>query len=190
MWKASQGKRVKGTINGIAFRAYLFGSPENGYGIVVNKKLQKSAHAYPGSDAEFTLEPDLDQPTEIMPPELARLLKQDRSLARWFQTLNPSLRRYYCDAVREPKHAETRRRRAERIAECLMLAMEGEETLPPILQLAFRRAPHAQAGWEAMTKIQRRNHLLGIFHSQSPESRERRTQKLVEEAVRIAGKSV
>ena len=96
------------------------------------------------------------------------------------------MRRYFCDVVRQPKHAETRQRRAERVAECLMLAMEGEEALPPILQLAFRRAPAAQAGWEAMTKIQRRNHLLGIFHYQSPESRERRTQKLVEEALRIA----
>jgi uncharacterized protein YdeI (YjbR/CyaY-like superfamily) len=68
----------------------------------------------------------------------------------------------------------------------MMLAMEGEQVLPPILQVAFRRAPQARAGWEAMTPVQRRGHLLGIFYYQSPEARERRTQKAVEEALRVA----
>jgi uncharacterized protein YdeI (YjbR/CyaY-like superfamily) len=72
------------------------------------------------------------------------------------------------------------------MAERMMLAMEGEQTLPPILQVAFRRAPRAQAGWEAMTPVQRRGHLLGIFYYQSPEARERRAQKAVEEALRAA----
>jgi uncharacterized protein YdeI (YjbR/CyaY-like superfamily) len=68
----------------------------------------------------------------------------------------------------------------------MMLAMEGEEVLPPILQVAFRREPRAQAGWNAMTPLQRRHHLLGIFYYQSPEARERRTQKVVVDALRIA----
>jgi len=67
----------------------------------------------------------------------------------------------------------------------MMLAMEGEHTLPPILQVAFRRTPRAQAAWEAMTPVQRRAQLLGIFYYQSPEARERRTQKAVEEALRL-----
>jgi uncharacterized protein YdeI (YjbR/CyaY-like superfamily) len=87
--------------------------------------------------------------------------------------------------VRTPKKPEARERRAEQLAERIMLAMEGEHTLPPILQLAFRRAPLAQRGWEIMTPIQRRGHLLGIFYYQSPEARERRAQKAVEEAIRI-----
>jgi uncharacterized protein YdeI (YjbR/CyaY-like superfamily) len=187
VWKTRPGKRVKGTINGLAFRASLFGSTADGYGLLVNKTLQKCAHAYPGKIAEFVLEPDLDQPATTVPPELARLLKQDRALARWFETLSPSLRRYFCDAVRQPKGPEARRRRAEKIAECMMLAMEGEQTLPPILQLAFREAPLARKGWEAMTKLQRRDHLLGIFYYQSPEARERRAQKVVAVALRKAG---
>jgi uncharacterized protein YdeI (YjbR/CyaY-like superfamily) len=69
--------------------------------------------------------------------------------------------------------------------ERIMLAMEGEQTLPPILQVAFRRAPRARAGWEAMTPVQRRGHLLGIFYYQSPEARERRTQKAVDEALHL-----
>ena len=187
VWKNRPGRRVKGTINGLAFRATLFGSAAKGYGLVVNKTLQKSAHAYPGKMADFVLEPDLEQPTATVPPELAKLMKQDRALARWFQTLSPGMRKYYCDSVCQPKSPEARRRRAEKFAECMMLAMEGEETLPPILQVAFRQAPLARKGWEAMTKLQRRNHLLGIFYYQSPEARERRTQRVVAEALQRAG---
>jgi hypothetical protein len=36
--------------------------------------------------------------------------------------------------------------------------------------------------------VQRRGHLLGIFYYQSPESRQKRAQKAIEEALKIAGK--
>jgi uncharacterized protein YdeI (YjbR/CyaY-like superfamily) len=137
--------------------------------------------------AEFVLEPDLERPSATVPPELAKLMKQDRALARWFETLSSHMRKYFCDSVCQPKSPEARRRRAEKFAECMMLAMEGEQTLPPILQVAFREAPLARKGWEAMTKLQRRNHLLGIFYYQSPEARERRTQKVVADALQRIG---
>jgi uncharacterized protein YdeI (YjbR/CyaY-like superfamily) len=187
VWKNRPGKRVRGTINGVAFRTSLFGSAPKGYGLVVNKTLQKCAHAYPGKMAEFVLEPDLDGPTATVPPELAKLMKQDRALARWFEKLSPSMRKYFCDSVCQPKSPEARRRRAEKVAECMMLAMEGEESLPPILQVAFREAPLARKGWDAMTKLQRRNHLLGIYYYQSPEARQRRAQKVVAAALHKLG---
>jgi uncharacterized protein YdeI (YjbR/CyaY-like superfamily) len=187
VWKTRRGKRVRGTINGFAFRTSLFGSKAKGHCVLVNKVMQKSAQAYAGQVAEFFLEPDLEERNAAVPPELAKLLKQDRALARWFEALSYSMRRDIGDLVSEPKSAETRQRRAEQMAERMMLAMEGEKILPPILQLAFRREPRAQAGWSAMSPVQRRNHLLGIFYYQSPEARERRTQKAVAEALRVAG---
>jgi uncharacterized protein YdeI (YjbR/CyaY-like superfamily) len=177
---------VKGTINGFAFRTSLFGSAEKGYVVLVNKTMQKGAEAYAGDMAEFTLEPDLEERRAAVPPELAKALKQDRALARWFEALSYSYRKYMSDDVRKPKSPEARQHRAEQIAERMMLAMEGEQTLPPILQVAFRRAPRARAGWDAMTPVQRRAQLLGIFYYQSPEARERRAQKAVEEALRVA----
>jgi hypothetical protein len=36
-----------------------------------------------------------------------------------------------------------------------------------------------------MTPVQRRGHLLGIFYYQSPEARERRAQKAVDEALHL-----
>jgi uncharacterized protein YdeI (YjbR/CyaY-like superfamily) len=186
VWKTRQGMRVKGTINGFAFRTSLFGSAEKGYIVLVNKAMQKGAQAYAGEMAEFTLEPDLEERSATVPPELAKLLKQEPELARWFRALSYSYRKYMSDDVRKPRSPDARQRRAEQIAERMMLAMEGEHTLPPILQVAFRRAPRAQVGWEAMTPVQRRAHLLGIFYYQSPEARERRAQKAVDEALRIA----
>jgi uncharacterized protein YdeI (YjbR/CyaY-like superfamily) len=187
VWKTRRGKRVKGTINGFGFRTSLFGSKAKGYCVLVNKAMQKGAQVYAGGMAEFVLEPDLEERKDTVPPELARLLKQERAVARFFEGLSYSMRKFISDTVREPKSAEARVRRAEQMAERMMLAMEGEKILPPILQVAFRREPLAQAGWKAMTPIQRRNHLLGIFYYQSPEARERRAQKAVAEAVRVAG---
>ena len=70
-----------------------------------------------------------------------------------------------------------------------MLAMEGEQAMPPVLQLAFRRQPRALAGWNAMTPIQRRGHLLGIFYYKAPESRQKRADKAVVEALKIADRN-
>jgi uncharacterized protein YdeI (YjbR/CyaY-like superfamily) len=186
VWKTRNRMRVKGTINGFPFRTSLFGSAEKGYVVLVNKIMQKGAKAYAGEMAEFMLEPDLEERSAAVPPELAKLLKQEPALARWFQALSYSYRKYMSDDVRKPKNPEVRQRRAEQIAERMMLAMEGEQALPPILQVAFRRAPRARAGWDAMTPVQRRAQLLGIFYYQSPEARERRAQKAVEEALRVA----
>src|ERR1700722_6381155 len=189
VWKTRRGKRVKGTINGFGFRTSLFGSKAKGYCVLVNKAMQKGAQVYAGGMAEFVLEPDLEERKAVVPPELTRLLKQERALARFFETMSYSMRKFIGDTLGQPKSAEVRQRRAEQWAERMMLAMEGEKILPPILQVAFRREPLAQAGWKAMTAVQRRGHLLGIFYYQSPEARERRAQKAVAEALRVAGGS-
>jgi hypothetical protein len=68
----------------------------------------------------------------------------------------------------------------------MLLTIEGESELPPILHAAFLRQPLAREGWEAMTPVQRRGHLLGIFGYQGVGARERRAAKAVEEALRVA----
>jgi len=40
-----------------------------------------------------------------------------------------------------------------------------------------------------MTPVQRRGHLLGIFYYQSPEARQKRAQKAVDEALKIAARN-
>jgi uncharacterized protein YdeI (YjbR/CyaY-like superfamily) len=119
---------------------------------------------------------------------LVKLLKADRDVKKWYEQLSYSMRKDIARTITEPKSAEIRVRRAEQLVERMMLAMEGEQELPPILQVAFRRQPQAHAGWEAMTPIQRRTHLLGIFYYQGVEARQKRVDKAVEECLRIAKK--
>ena len=186
VWTVRKRLRVKGTINGFPFRTSLFGSTRGGHVLLVNKKMQKGGKVGPGDTAAIVLEPDLEERTASVPPELAAQLKQERSLKAWYESLNYSMRKYITDLVTGPKSAESRKRRAEQAAEWMMLAMEGEEEPPPILQVVFRRQPLARVGWEAMTPLQRRGHLLGIFYYQSPEAREKRAAKAIEDALKAA----
>jgi uncharacterized protein YdeI (YjbR/CyaY-like superfamily) len=87
----------------------------------------------------------------------------------------------------EPKSAESRKKRAAKMAERLMQAMEGELEPPPVLKSIFQRQPRAREAWLALTPAQRRNHLLGIFYYETVEGRERRAAKAIEEAVKKAG---
>jgi uncharacterized protein YdeI (YjbR/CyaY-like superfamily) len=188
VWPTRKGMRVRGTINGFPFRTSLFGSHASGHLLMVNKTMQKGAKALPGSMANIVIEPDLEDRSATPPPELAKLLKSDRSVKKWYEQLNYSMRKYMADAVDEAKSSEARQRRAEQWVETMMLAMEGEVEPPPILQIGFRRQPQARAGWDAMTPIQRRNQLLGIFQCKGPEARAKRAEKTVAEAIRMGNR--
>jgi uncharacterized protein YdeI (YjbR/CyaY-like superfamily) len=185
-WPRRNRLRVKGTINGFPFRTSLFGSARDGHVLLVNKQMQKGARVGVGGMAEIVLEPDLEERIAAVPSELEKLLKQDRALKKWFAELNYSARFDIGRNITTLKSPEARIRRAEQTAERMMLAMEGERELPPILQVAFRRQPKALAGWQAMTPVQRRGHLLGIFYYQSPEARQKRAEKAVAEALAVA----
>jgi uncharacterized protein YdeI (YjbR/CyaY-like superfamily) len=188
-WPERRGVRVRGEIEGFGFRTSLFGDPRGeGHILLVNKKMQAGAKARVGAKVRISLEPDLEERPTLMPPELARALKGDRRLRPWFDRLSPSMRREIGKWVDEPKGAESREKRAGKMAERLLQALEGETELPPVLRAALQREPLARKGWEAMTPVQRRNHLLGIFYYETADARERRADKAVEEALRVAKK--
>jgi uncharacterized protein YdeI (YjbR/CyaY-like superfamily) len=188
-WPERRRLRVRGEINGFPFRTSLFPVPgQKGHMVLVNKKMQKGAGARRGDKARITLEPDLEERQALMPAELNRALNADRSLRKWFDGLSEYTRRMFGALVAEAKSPATRQKQAERIAERLLLTMEGEHETPPILKAAFARQPLAEAGWKAMTLTQRRGHLLGIFYYESVEARERRTAKAVEDALKAAKK--
>ncbi len=157
-----------------------------GHFLLVNKKMQAGAKAAVGERVRIRLEPDLEERAVETPPELERALKGDRRLPKWFAKLSESMRYEIGKWVSEPKSAESRQKRAEGMAERLLLTLEGEMEAPPILQAAFHRQPLARKGWEAMTPVQRRSHLLSIFYNQNADARERRAAKAVEEALRVA----
>jgi uncharacterized protein YdeI (YjbR/CyaY-like superfamily) len=188
-WTKMVRLRVKVEVGGEVFRTSLFADAQRGtHFLLVNKKMQKAAGAGLGAMVDFTIAPDLEERKAAVPPELAKLLKTEKRLAKWFEGLSEATRWEIAKWIDGVKSAEARQRRTEQIAERLMLTMEGEKELPPVLEVAFRRVPAARKGWEVMTKVQRRSNLLAVFYYQSPEAREKRVRKLVEDCLKVARK--
>jgi uncharacterized protein YdeI (YjbR/CyaY-like superfamily) len=186
-WPVRNGRRVRGEIEEFAFRTSLFPDPRTGgHLVLVNKKMQRGAHARVGDRVHIWLEPDLEERPVEIPPELACELNADRELRKWFDGMSKSMRRWIGQWAGEPKSVQSRQRRAERIAERLMQTMEGEKDPPPVLLAAFARIPAAREGWFTLTPIQRRNHLLGIFYYETVEGRERRAAQAIEDALKTA----
>lgn len=189
VWPGRKGRRVRGEIEGSAFRTTLVSSPHGGgLVLVVNRKMLSAVKARAGDKVRITLEPDLEERPVEIPAELTRVMRGEKGFVRWFGQLSPSMRREIGKWVGEPKSAESRQRRAEKMAERLYLTMEGEVEPPPVLLAAFERQPLARAGWEALTPAQRRSHLLGVFYYETAEGRQRRAAKAIEDALRAAGK--
>jgi len=186
VWGTRGMLKVKGEINGFAFRTSLFPTGKGYHYLLVNKRMQAGAAARPGSVAQFRLEPDMEKRVATVPAELQRILNEDRSLRRWFDQLNYSTCKWITDRVVQVKSAEARVRRAEQAAEHLMATMEAERDLPPILKLAFAREPRALAGWQRMSPTHRRGNLLAIFYYRTPEARDRRIAKIIEDALTFA----
>jgi uncharacterized protein YdeI (YjbR/CyaY-like superfamily) len=183
VWGTGNKVRVKGEINGFAFRSVLFPSSEGYHCLLVTKRMRTGGNTALGETAQFRLEPDTAKRVAIVPAELQRVLKEDRSFRRWFDQLSLSMRKWICDWIVSVKSPEARIRRAERVAEQLMATMEAELDLPPILKLAFARDPRAYQGWQSMTPLQRRYYLLGIFYCRTPETRDRRISKMLEDSL-------
>jgi uncharacterized protein YdeI (YjbR/CyaY-like superfamily) len=188
-WGTRTKVRVKGEINGFAFRASVFPTSKGYHCMLIKRSMQTGANASVGETVQFRIEPDTAKRVATIPPELQRILNEDRSFRRWFDQLSFSMRKWICYWVTNVKTPETRVRRAEQVAEQLLSTREAELDLPPILKLAFARDPRAYKGWQSMTLLQRRGHLLGIFYYRNPESRDRRIAKMLEEALaRAEGK--
>jgi uncharacterized protein YdeI (YjbR/CyaY-like superfamily) len=194
VWPQRVGLRIKGSIrpttsapkDALPLATSLIRHSDLGYFLLVTAKMRKAACLTLGQLVELTLEPALDERAATPPPELAKLLKQDRTVKRWFESLNYSMRKYIADTIAEPKSPGTRLRRAEEWMERILLVMDGEESPPPFLQAIFRRQPLSKAGWQAMTGNQRRLALLSVFTTKSPEAQAKRIERLLEDTMKVA----
>jgi hypothetical protein len=82
--------KIKGAINGFAFRTSLFATRDGGHILLVNKRMQKGARATVGAVAQFEIELDTEKRVPEIPEPLQRILARDRALRRWAQQLYPS----------------------------------------------------------------------------------------------------
>jgi uncharacterized protein YdeI (YjbR/CyaY-like superfamily) len=186
VWGVRGMLKVRGEINGFEFRTSLFPTGKGYHYLLVNKRMQAGACVAAGSTAQFRLEPDLEKRVVTVPPELQRILNEERAFRRWFDQLSYSIRKWICDWVTQVKSPEARVRRSEQVAEQLLSTMEAERELPPVLKLAFARDPRALIGWQRMSPTRRRGNLLAIFYYRSPDARDRRSAKVLEEALAFA----
>ncbi len=186
VWPDRVRLRVKGTINGFAFRTSLFpvADKPGTYCLLVNKRMQAEAKVYAGHGAEFTLEPDLDPRPAELPDELDLLLDEADGLRAWYESLSENTRRQIGTYLRDARNSAARGKRAEQIAERMLFAMEGEAELPPAITRAFKARPRAASGWSTMTPTQRRMELFAVAAYTSPESINKRIAKLCETAER------
>jgi hypothetical protein len=182
VWGTRGKVRVKGEINGFPFRASVFPTSKGYHGMLVKRSMQIGANASIGQTVQLRILPDTAKPVAKLPPELQRILNEDRSFRRWFDELSFSMRKWICDWIVNVKNPASRVRRSEQVAEQLLSTMEAELDLPPLLKRAFATDPRAHEGWLSMTPLQRRSQLLGIFYYRNPESRDRRIAKMLEEA--------
>ena len=68
-WPERRGRRVRGEIEGFAFRTSLFPDPRGkGQILLVNKQMQAGARARVGSKVRICMEPDLEERPTPMPP--------------------------------------------------------------------------------------------------------------------------
>jgi uncharacterized protein YdeI (YjbR/CyaY-like superfamily) len=184
-WPKLVRLRVVVETGGQTFRTSLFPESTTGnYFILVNKKMQQAAGVKVGGMIDLAVSPDLAEREAELPPEFEKILKREKALAKWFANLSDSTRLESGKWLRAVKDPEARQRRAEQLAERMLLAMEGEKSPPPILEVAFNRNPAARKGWQAMIPAKRRGHLMGIFYYQTPEAREKRAAKAIEDCLK------
>src|SRR5439155_26516068 len=70
LWGKRGQLRIKGEINGFAFRTSLFPTGRGSHYLLVNKKMQAGGRTAPGMTARFQLEPDSEKRIIAEPAEL------------------------------------------------------------------------------------------------------------------------
>ena len=186
VWGTRGQLRVIAETGGEPYPTVLFPRGDGRHFMMVNKKMQKCARIRAGMEVTFRLRPDAAPRTARTPVELEKLFKKEPGIRRWFEkNLNSSTRREIGRWIAEGKHAETRQRRVEQMAERILATMEAERKLPPLFRSAFAANPKARAGWERMSPSHRRMQLLAVYYYRTPESQARRIAKMVAEAAEL-----
>jgi len=187
VWPKMVRLRVRGQINGFAFRTSLFPDPSAGFYLLINRVMQKAAGVRLGDTADFHLEADLEERAAELPDELAVLLDDEPGLRTWYGSLTEYTRREIGKWIMSAKTDASRMKRAEQMAERLLSTMEAEVELPPLIAAVFRRNPKARAAWDKLTPLQRRQQLMAVFYYQTPQARERRVEKIITMLLEDAG---
>src|SRR6185503_8973992 len=118
-WGVRGHLKVRGEIGSssrkvadFGFRTSLFPTGRGSHYMLINKQMQQGAGVRVGMKARFRLEPDLEKRVVNEPPELARIMKQSRAVAKFYAALSYSYRQAIARSIAEPRSAASRRKRA------------------------------------------------------------------------------
>jgi hypothetical protein len=116
----SRAIRVKGTVDGVAYRSNLMPVGGGAFCLGVHKATREAAGVTFGDAVRVTVERD-DEPREVVvPPELQAALDADPDAKIAWERLAPSHRREHASAVADAKKPETRERRVAAVLAALV----------------------------------------------------------------------
>jgi hypothetical protein len=108
------GARVRGTVEGVAYRSSLM-KYAGQYHMGVHKATLTAASAEAGDTVAITMElDDAPLPGDVEPPELVKAFADDAALRAAWAKQAPSHRREHVKYIDEAKKHETRAARIER----------------------------------------------------------------------------
>jgi hypothetical protein len=105
--------KVKGTVNGVAFRSSLMPHGDGTHFLVVNKAVRERARVDVGKPVRVVLEIDAEKREVGAPPDLAKALAGNKAAKTNWDTFAYSHKKAYVDWITDAKKEETRRRRVE-----------------------------------------------------------------------------
>ena len=116
------------------------------------------------------------------------MLKKEKVLARWYPELSEYMRREIGKWMLTGEGCGGETAAGGTWAERLMGTMEGEKELPPVMEVAFRGVPAARQGMGGDDGGAAAGNLMAVFYYQSPEAREKRVSKVVEDCLKVANR--
>ena len=103
--------RVKGTIDGAAFRGTLLPTGRGNHFIVVNKELRDKIGRKAGDVVSIKMDLDTKPPIIGVPGDFTAALKGNASAKSYFESIAPSHKKAYLQWIESAKQPETRKRR-------------------------------------------------------------------------------
>ncbi len=123
-----------------------------------------------------------------LPQVLVEAFDGEDEAVAWTLGLKEWMVKELCAWVMQPQSEASRKKRAERMAERMMLTMEAQRELPGFLVKALNEAG-AMKGWRALTDRQRLMLLLAVYRPVGMEGRQRQVQGLVSAALVKQGRA-
>jgi hypothetical protein len=127
----AHGARVRGTVNGVAYRSSLM-KYSGVFHLGVHKATANAAGVSGGKRVEVTIELDDEPlPTDTVPDDLVAALARDRSAKASWVKLAPAVRRGYVKNLLDAQKPETRARRIAKIVETVREGVPARRTWKP-----------------------------------------------------------